>query len=122
LCWGTFASGPPTEIQTPTAVDSNTWVGGSAGVFNACGILDTRAMACWGRNSEGQLGSNNFVENVPVTLVGLEFDWLSVVMGRFHTCAQKLDGRILCTGENADGQLGLGDMNRRSAMTQVTLP
>jgi len=122
LCWGTFASGPVTVIQAPTAVDSNTWVGGTAGVFNACGILDTRAMVCWGRNSEGQLGSSDFVENVPVTIVGLEFDWLSVAMGRFHTCAQKLDGRILCTGENADGQLGLGDMNRRSAMTQVTLP
>ncbi len=121
-CWGTYASGPPTVLMTPTTIDPMPWRSDAAGVFNACGVRQAGTMTCWGRNVEGQLGTGDWTDQTGAPQIGTDTDWALVVMGRFHTCALKLDGRLFCTGENGAGQLGLGDTMRRNVFTLVTLP
>jgi alpha-tubulin suppressor-like RCC1 family protein len=121
-CWGTFATNPITVLVTPLPLGLANWIHGSAGVFNACGVLQTHAIVCWGRNAEGQLGRGDILDSDGSTSSGTDTDWSTVTLGRFHTCAQKLNGTVYCAGENAKNELGLGDTQRRNVFTQVPLP
>ena len=82
----------------------------SAGGFHTCGLTVGGAAHCWGENSSGQLGDDNFGTNsdLPVAVVeGHAFE--SISAGRLHTCALTALGAAYCWGNNSSGSLGDGN-------------
>jgi alpha-tubulin suppressor-like RCC1 family protein len=129
FCWGgnsfaTLGLGDreerlsPTEVAPPAPGDS--WRGASLDTFHACGVASDGALYCWGRNLEGQLGTDDNDDRLGPARVGSDF--VQVAVGRFFSCAVTSDARIACTGANDAGQLGLGDNTRRKTFTDLTFP
>jgi alpha-tubulin suppressor-like RCC1 family protein len=121
MCWGTNVVG---QLGTDGVGSSSVPlpVGGStnplssvarlaAGANHTCALLTTGGVACWGSNSDGQLGSTiatkTFTAN-PLPIAGLE-DATSIGAGGQHTCAvRKNGGIVVCWGRASDGELGTG--------------
>ena len=80
-----------------------------AGASHACAIRASGALACWGRNDDGQLGDGTSLSRPRMTpALGLG-PVLDVALGDRHTCAiLKADGTVWCWGANESGQLGDG--------------
>jgi alpha-tubulin suppressor-like RCC1 family protein len=75
---------------------------------HTCALRKSGALACWGNNSDGQLGDGDRVDRprgVPVA--GLS-DMSEVGTGLAFSCARKSSGQVMCWGSNEDGQLGDG--------------
>lgn len=80
-----------------------------------CAVTTRGKLACWGINTDGQVG-NGSIDTQPIpTLVNTGAlrgkAVISVGMGELHTCAITQAGRIACWGDNAYGQLGDGTTN-----------
>jgi len=86
------------------------------------GGLHPKSLACWGRNSSGQLGINTTSNRgdgpgemgsaLGLAITGaVEVSKVSV--GADHTCALLTDGKVKCWGLNSSGQLGLGNTVNR---------
>lgn len=85
-----------------------------AGGYHTCARLETRAIRCWGRGQEGQLGLGD-VETIgddePPVAVGeviVGGPVVGLAAGLEHTCAVLEDGRLRCWGSGSLGRLGLG--------------
>jgi serine/threonine-protein kinase len=113
------AEGQPLPGATRTL-----WAGG----WHTC-ALQGRALYCWGKNNEGQTGSNSTLDRPTRSRPGTLEDVSSVGLGFFHTCACTRDGRAHCWGRNVDGQLGNGsttpslvpvDVTELAGCTQIT--
>jgi alpha-tubulin suppressor-like RCC1 family protein len=94
------------------------------GQNHGCAILDTRQLACWGRNDRGQLGLGDTLNRStpgPVVNVGAGRSVLSVSGGYGTTCAVLDDASLKCWGSNVSGQLGLGDTTDRKTPVAVAL-
>ncbi|MBZ0221106.1 MAG: hypothetical protein K8I01_11825 [Candidatus Methylomirabilis sp.] len=77
----------------------------SAGGFHTCAASGDSA-ACWGENSDGQLGNGGRLDSpFPVRVEGLAGP-VEISAGRTHACALLPDGTVRCWGRNAFGQLG----------------
>jgi alpha-tubulin suppressor-like RCC1 family protein len=80
-----------------------------AGNGRTCAVLSNGAAKCWGDNYYGELGDGTHTTRlVPVDVVGLNSDVVSITTGENHTCALKSDNRVQCWGWNKRGQLGIG--------------
>lgn len=81
----------------------------TTGLDHSCALLATGAMACWGRNGDGQVGDATTNDrNSPVTVsVPPGTRAVAIDAGRFHTCALFGAGTVTCWGSNSWGQLGL---------------
>ena len=87
----------------------------STGGDFSCATLDSRKVACWGANDQGQLGSAaanalsltdvNYMLEVDLPE---DFTVISMDSGTSHTCAVSSTGSVMCWGANDQGQLGLG--------------
>lgn len=101
------------EAGNTSATVTHTWslVHGwrSANATNdaVCAVTGDRRLACWGRDSSGQLGLGLMpgTESGPEsrarpTLVGTATDWDSVVAGANFFCAKKMSGAVQCWGNN----------------------
>lgn len=70
----------------------------AAGSSHFCAITDTRALACWGENDSGQLGTGDAVDRrTPTTVPGLS-DVRSVDADGPRTCATTGLGNLWCWG------------------------
>lgn len=79
----------------------------SARGWHSCALTSDGAAYCWGRGSEGQLGTSSLVERQdrPAPVSGrLKFSSLSV--GSQHTCGLTEDGALYCWGGNKLNQVG----------------
>ena len=88
-------------------------------------MLSNRSVACWGANSEGQLGSSSAgSSSAYAVMVDLPagFEAGAVDAGSAHSCSTGLDGKLVCWGRNTDGQLGRGNSSTSEAPGYVTLP
>jgi alpha-tubulin suppressor-like RCC1 family protein len=78
----------------------------AAGQNFTCAVTDGKKAYCWGRNSEGQLGTGDKQERLeptdPVLLEGV----LSIAAGERHACAVTESGAVFCWGANDFGQVG----------------
>lgn len=123
VCWGQiYESQPQRNEQVPSLM--STAVRGAAIAaesFGACVITPTQAIACWGRNVEGQLGTGDVTSRGEPTVIGADA-WKKVAVGRFHRCAIDSLDRLWCNGEGAQGRLGTGDTARRRLPTPVLFP
>jgi alpha-tubulin suppressor-like RCC1 family protein len=100
---------------TPVAVSG---VSGATAVATngseACAVLSTGAVECWGSYAHGELGnatvamvSGNPLSSVPIMVAGLTRA-TAVATGTNYACALLLDGTVQCWGSNDYGQLGSG--------------
>jgi alpha-tubulin suppressor-like RCC1 family protein len=129
-CWGWNGFGqvgrPPTSEQVISPVRVGTdgdWVEVRVNTFATCGRRRNGTLWCWGRNAEGQLGVGSITDlYAPTQVMSAITDWVEIAAGRFHTCARRANNTVWCAGENDEGQLGVGDLTRRSILTNTMLP
>jgi alpha-tubulin suppressor-like RCC1 family protein/uncharacterized protein YjdB len=102
----------------------HTFLGLAMGFSHVCGrraqaFAPNSNVMCWGRNSEGQVGTGNFANSlVPVAVTGgIQFD--EIVAGTLHTCG-RAGTAVYCWGDNTSGQLGDGTNQNRSSPTLVS--
>jgi alpha-tubulin suppressor-like RCC1 family protein len=83
----------------------------SAGGQHTCGVA-SGALACWGDNSSGELGTGDTADkSKPVRVGGRSVNWMVVAAGAHHTCGLRMPGELWCWGDNSQAQLGLGNTN-----------
>ena len=122
-CWGTndygnLGDGTKTARLTPVTV-SGLGSGVSAiaaGNRNACAVLDTGGVKCWGRNDFGQLGigATGADQSTPVTVSGLS-GVKAVSVGAHFSCALLNTGGVKCWGRGAH----VGDGTSSNRLTPV---
>ncbi len=119
-CWGAnfygqLGNGNTTNSNIPVTVISSATgyppVSGaqavSGGSGHTCAIIN-HGVQCWGRNSNGQLGTGN-LNNISKasTVLGISSAVNSIATGAAHSCAALTGtGGVLCWGSNSNGQLG----------------
>lgn len=92
----------------------------AAGNSFACGVLFDGTMYCWGRNTQGQLGSEStegcsgngppdICVREPIRVPG-EHRFVTVSAGNDHTCGTTESGAAVCWGRNQFGELGNGSL------------
>lgn len=86
----------------------------AGGGAHTCARTVARTVACWGRNTYGELGMDGGDRLTPTTVPGLS-DVIAVAAGggggsglSGHTCALTVPGTVFCWGANDWGQLGDG--------------
>ncbi len=102
----------PVQIKGPSASLEN-WRYVSTGHFHSCAITDTDSLYCWGKNSHGQLATDNDSNNsgnwsllTAITAGTTSDDWLMISAGASHTCGIKNTDELWCWGDNATDQMG----------------
>src|ERR1051325_1623078 len=93
----------------------------SSGSGHTCAITAAGGVACWGRNTTGELGDGTTNDrNVPVAVSGLAANVVAVAAGYDHTCALTAVGAVKCWGSNWFGQLGDGTTSDSSVPIDVS--
>lgn len=124
-CWGRNSAGQigdssTTTRATPVAItalqDSQTAVKIATGESFSCALTSAKNVQCWGDNSDGQLGNNNFPTTSTSAGYVLDTDGvgnlaglIDVAAGWDHACALSNAGKVYCWGDNDNGQLGNDD-------------
>ena len=78
-----------------------------------------RALYGWGRNFQGQNGTNNIVDRSSPVQVGSLTGWRQIASGNAYSMAIDSSGALYSWGTNTWGQLGLNDTVNRSSPVQV---
>ncbi|MGV3711111.1 MAG: RCC1 domain-containing protein [Gemmatimonas sp.] len=114
-CWGRnsefFEFGVPPTTRPTSALPVNTnlfelvaLMGGHG--MHACGLTQQRAARCWGRNTNGQIGSgSSATTGTTLELVAVN-DWSSLTVSRLTTCGVIASRRAYCWGANQRGEVG----------------
>jgi alpha-tubulin suppressor-like RCC1 family protein len=109
------------EVAMPTQLGgASDWVTVSTRVFHSCAVNRSDELWCWGRGTEGQLGTGDSALRSTPTLVATAIT--DVDVSWFTTCAVTRGGRLECTGANDHGELGTGNTERVFRFTDVTPP
>ena len=65
------------NVNTSSSSSSYKAIQVSAGGWHTCALLSNGSVVCWGRNTEGQLGTNDTINRyVPTLVVGFELPGL----------------------------------------------
>ncbi|MEM7129088.1 MAG: clostripain-related cysteine peptidase [Chloroflexota bacterium] len=118
-CWGENVNGQlgdgtsvfetTPSLVVPSDFESLNFVQLDSGNFHTCGLTDSGAVYCWGRNNAGQIGDGTFEHRTtPTQVEGLSSGALKVVAGDLHSCAINRGRAAVCWGYNYDWQLGDG--------------
>jgi alpha-tubulin suppressor-like RCC1 family protein len=121
VCWGSNAGGilgigapgdasakaPALSIEPlPLALDSVQQL--ALGGFFGCALVADGGVACWGDNSEGELGRDldgASFDPTP-TAVPLPGPAMAVTTGKNHACALLADQSVMCWGAGDHGAIG----------------
>jgi len=81
----------------------------AAGQGHVCAIRSNGTIACWGRNTVGQLGLGDQqpIQVRTPTAVGTKSDWATLDLGQDSACAIDAAAGLFCWGDNAAFQLGV---------------
>jgi alpha-tubulin suppressor-like RCC1 family protein len=95
--------------QTPAPVMGLSGIADFAlGYEASCALKTDGALACWGRNYNGQVGDTTYQDRgTPVQLLSLS-NVAAVASGASHSCAIDGGGDVWCWGSGTRGQLGNG--------------
>jgi alpha-tubulin suppressor-like RCC1 family protein len=114
-CWGDNSDGQLGDGTTESRDEPVDVIGldpgvveVSAGGGQTCALTSAGAVSCWGNNTWGECGSDDFYWTLtsPTPVTGLSSGIASVVAGSLHTCALTTAGGVKCWGGNETGQLG----------------
>jgi alpha-tubulin suppressor-like RCC1 family protein len=129
-CWGSNEFGQlgsngtmsnQVQIQSPMNVLGLTNATAvSAGGGHTCALLSGGSLACWGKNSSGQLGNGGSLNRATPLQVGGVSSAVSLSSGSSHTCAVLANGTVQCWGNNGSGRLGDGTGTNRLVPTSVS--
>jgi alpha-tubulin suppressor-like RCC1 family protein len=127
-CWGSNGSGALGDGKThaeqegsdvPVEVSGITSaVAITAADSDACAVLESGEVKCWGRNGSGDLGDGKTraeqeYSDVPVTVSGITTA-SAVTANLEHVCALLKTGKVECWGDDEFGDLGDGKSFERS--------
>jgi alpha-tubulin suppressor-like RCC1 family protein len=102
-----------------TVAGGTNWREITAGYIVSSGIKTDGTLWTWGRNNEGQLGTNNnLARSSPGQTISGGTNWKKIEMGTGAT-AIKTDGTLWTWGSNVDGVLGTNDTLSRSSPGQT---
>lgn len=73
----------------------------------------------WGGNSNGQLGTGDFVDSNAPKRIGTATNWKIVAGGQSNGYAIKTDGTLWSWGVNSSGQMGIGSNANSQVPVQV---
>jgi len=131
-CWGDNTEGQlghaPSfhSITNPTPLA----VGGLSGVvalaagrYHTCALKSDGTVACFGKNSEAELGSaaTGTQSVTPTTVTGISNAVAISAGSGYFTCALKADTTVACWGDNESGQLGTGQSTPSQTGTPQTV-
>jgi alpha-tubulin suppressor-like RCC1 family protein len=129
-CWGSgiygqMGDGANSNNLVPTDVSFGaglTAVKIYTSKVSSCAILSDGTTRCWGKNSNGQLGIGNTVnQNVPTPVsFGTGLTAVELYLGTLFAYAILSDGTIRSWGYNLNGQLNDGTTVQRLTPTAVT--
>jgi len=130
-CWGLgqngrLGTGNNTSSLVPVLVTIPLGVAGvtetAIDFEHGCAAVADGTAACWGKNSNGQLGNtaNGPAASQLTRFSAAGIKIVDVETGGSHSCALRSDGNIMCVGLNDKGQLGLG--NTTSTPTPTLVP
>ena len=112
FCWGANGESqlgffdlakPGAPSLQPLRVGAGLYRQVAAGQGHACALGVDGGLECWGRNTEGQLGSGSALGNVPEPSPVINGPWLSVAATQGSTCAIRADRTLWCWGEGPSG-------------------
>jgi cysteine-rich repeat protein len=127
-CWGENYDGQlghdSSLFESPLPVDVRDLPAGAVSVSvnwgQACAVLDTGEIACWGNNEYGQLGLGwPEQRTVPTRIPGFTSEASAISAGGYHTCAVSNAGGAWCWGADFDGQTGMGIPSTRQPPMRV---
>lgn len=123
LCWGDRRGGrlgtgrdEPADRTLPARVAGElVWEEVHAGGAHTCGVTSGRRLHCWGRDAEGQLGTDGEAERaLGPAPAALEPPVAEVAAGPNHTCARSAEG-AWCWGEGTRSYTrGAGEADPRA--------
>ncbi len=93
----------------------------SFGYFSTsiCATMHSGFAACWGSNSDGQLGDGSTTNrSAPVLVKNLD-KVQQISAGYRHTCAIRDSGKVACWGQNSYGQVGNGTASSSDVLAPV---
>lgn len=115
--WGQLGISPLSSPSVPVLVNGGALTGKtvlsvSAGGAHTCAVTAPGALACWGWNDNGRLGTGDLTHRqVPVAVDGgaLAGATVAAVEAGFQTtCALTTSGQVMCWGANESGEVGNG--------------
>ena len=126
FCWGDnfrgqLGDGSNVPRAEPVAVTAvlGTFQGLSLGADHSCALSTMGTVACWGDNSQGQLGSGTINKGSRHAKVAGLSNVLKLVSGDTHNCALDSMGALRCWGGNQKGQLGNGGNAANPSATAI---
>jgi alpha-tubulin suppressor-like RCC1 family protein len=120
--YGQLGNNNTTSQSSPiqTVAAGNNWRTVSTGLSNIAGIKTDGTLWIWGRNAEGQLGTNNTTDrSSPVQTIASGTNWKQVSVGRLYCAAIKTDNTLWLWGSNQYGLLGDNTNNNKSSPIQT---
>jgi alpha-tubulin suppressor-like RCC1 family protein len=121
--FGQLGTNDTVNKSTPvqTAVGDTNWKQVAGGGLHTAAVKSDGTLWTWGRNSDGQLGTNDRVHrSTPVQTAVGGTNWKQVSASATFTAAVKSDGTLWTWGNNLSGKLGTNDLIHRSTPTQVS--
>ena len=129
-CWGAGNHGGlgdgngtySTSTKTiPTGLSDVAQIASGTGWNNACALLTTGVLKCWGLNDNGQLGDGSTTSRwTPVISGSFPAAISAVDLGMYISCAVLVDTTATCWGWNGMGALGDGTTVSRWVPTLVS--
>jgi alpha-tubulin suppressor-like RCC1 family protein len=126
-CWGynvdgELGDGTTTQSNIPVAVSglggSNPVLAIAAGNQQACAVLQSLQVDCWGSNGVGQLGNPSITTDslTPVAVSGFtsEGSSISTNPNGLSVCGLNSSGQAYCWGDNTSDELGDGSSGGES--------
>jgi alpha-tubulin suppressor-like RCC1 family protein len=120
--YGILGTNDITTRSSPiqTVAGGTNWKQVACGVNHIGAIKTDGTLWMWGRNINGQLGTNDVTQrSSPIQTVSGGTNWKQVSCGAFHTRAIKTDGTLWMWGYNTNGELGTNDITDRSSPIQT---
>jgi alpha-tubulin suppressor-like RCC1 family protein len=96
------------------------WSNAITGNFAALALKNDGTLWSWGRNIDGQAGTNDVIRRSSPTQVGTGTNWNKIALNQNGSSfAIKTDGTLWAWGKNLDGESGFNDRVVRSSPVQV---